>query len=106
MAAGHVIQPRTYYAVFATLIVLTVVTVGLDILAKNNVMSMGPVQVPVAFLIATVKASLVILFFMHVWYSTRLTWVVALSGLLWLGILIAYTVTDYMTRQWVHTPGH
>ncbi len=69
----HVVKPTTYYLVFATLIVLTL-------------------------LIA--KASLVILFFMHLFYSTRLTWVVALSGLLWLGILITYTMTDYLTRNW------
>jgi cytochrome c oxidase subunit 4 len=55
--------------------------------------------------IAAVKASLVILFFMHVLYSARLTWLVALSGLLWLAILIGYTITDYMTRAWNPTVG-
>jgi cytochrome c oxidase subunit IV len=52
------------------------------------------------------KASLVILFFMHVWYSQPLTWVVALSGLLWLAILLTYTLTDYMSRGWNGVPGH
>jgi hypothetical protein len=42
---------------------------------------------------------------MHVLYSARLTWLVALSGLLWLGILIGYTITDYMTRTWNPTVG-
>ena len=55
---------------------------------------------------STGVAAMILLIFMHVWYSTRLTWVVALGSLLWLAILIAYTVTDYMTRHWLHVPGH
>ena len=104
--ASHVIPPRTYLMVFAALIALTVVTIALDLLARAGHLSLGHFQTPVVLGIATVKAAMVILFFMHVWYSTRLTWVVALSSLLWLGILITYTLTDYWTREWIRVPGH
>jgi hypothetical protein len=48
----------------------------------------------------------VILFFMHVRYSPWLIWIVAGGSLLWLGILISYSVTDYLTHEWIHVPGH
>jgi len=51
--------------------------------------------------IACTKALLVILFFMHVRWGTRLTWVVAASGFFWLLILFVLTMTDYMSRGWV-----
>ena len=51
--------------------------------------------------IACTKATLVILFFMHVRWSSRLTWVVAASGFVWLLILFGLTMTDYLTRGWV-----
>ena len=63
-----------------------------DLGALNNI---------VMLLIASVKALLVILFFMHVRWSTRLTWVVAASGFAWLIILFGLTMTDYLTRGWV-----
>ena len=63
-----------------------------DLGALNNI---------VMLLIASVKALLVILFFMHVRWSTRLTWVVAASGFVWLIILFGLTMTDYLTRGWV-----
>jgi cytochrome c oxidase subunit IV len=104
--SAHTTQPRTYLLIFAALIVLTVVTVGLDVLARDNVVSVGRLQHPLALLIATVKAMLVILFFMHLWHSSKLTWTVALGSLLWLAILIGYTLTDYLSRTWAHVPGH
>jgi cytochrome c oxidase subunit 4 len=99
--AQHTIPPRTYFIVFAALILLTGTTIGIDVLVP-----LGALQSWVALGIATIKAGLVILFFMHVYYSTRLTWVVALSSLLWLLILISYTLTDYLTRDWLRVPGH
>jgi cytochrome c oxidase subunit 4 len=84
-----------YYAVFAALIVGTALTVGVafvDLGAMNNVLMLG---------IAMTKALLVILFFMHVRWGTRLTWVVAASGFVWLLILFGITMTDYLTRGWV-----
>jgi cytochrome c oxidase subunit 4 len=51
--------------------------------------------------IASIKAMLVILFFMHVRWSTRLTWVVVASGFFWLLIMFGLTMTDYVSRGWV-----
>ena len=84
-----------YYAVFAALMVGTALTVGvafIDLGAMNNVLMLG---------IAMTKALLVILFFMHVRWSTRLTWLVVASGFFWLIILFGITMTDYLTRGWV-----
>jgi cytochrome c oxidase subunit 4 len=98
--AEKIVTPKTYLTVFVALMVLTAITVTFSRLPVSEdwhtVIGLG---------IAAVKASLVILFFMHVLYSTRLTWLVALSGLLWLGILIGYTLTDYVSRGWNPTAG-
>ena len=93
--SGHVAPKRMYYLVFAALIVGTALTVAVafvDLGAMNNVLMLG---------IACTKALLVILFFMHVRWGTRLTWVVAASGFVWLLILFGITMTDYLTRGWV-----
>ena len=55
----------------------------------------------IALTIATVKATLVVLFFMHVRYSTRLVWVIVASALFWMAILFALTLSDYFTRGWL-----
>ena len=91
----HVAPKMMYYVVFAALIVgtgLTVLAAEIDLGALNNVVMLA---------IACTKAALVILFFMHVRWSTRLTWVVVASGFFWLLILFALTMTDYMSRGWV-----
>jgi cytochrome c oxidase subunit IV len=93
--SGHVAPKSMYYGVFAALIVGTAATVGVafvDLGPLNNVLMLG---------IAMTKALLVILFFMHVRWSTRLTWVTAASGFVWLLILFGLTMTDYLTRGWV-----
>jgi cytochrome c oxidase subunit 4 len=53
-----------------------------------------------AMTIAVLKAVVVVLFFMHVKYSTRLTWVVVIGGVFWLGILLVLLFSDYLTRGW------
>lgn len=93
--SGHVAPKSMYYSVFLALLVgtgLTVAVAFVDLGALNNVLMLG---------IAMTKALLVILFFMHVRWSTRLTWVVAASGFVWLIILFALTMMDYLTRGWV-----
>jgi cytochrome c oxidase subunit 4 len=70
---------------------LTVQIAFFDLGAVNTIAALG---------IAVLKATLVVLFFMHVKYSTKLTWVVVLGGLFWLGILLTITMTDYTTRVW------
>jgi cytochrome c oxidase subunit 4 len=95
-AAPHHVTPLwQYFAVFAGLILLTLLTVAA---ARVN---MGVMNTPVALLIATVKSVLVVLFFMHVIHSTRLTWVVILAAFLWLGVMFLLTFTDYLTRAWI-----
>jgi cytochrome c oxidase subunit 4 len=93
--SGHVAPKSMYYAVFLALLVgtgLTVAVAFVDLGALNNVLMLG---------IAMTKAMLVILFFMHVRWGTRLTWVVAASGFVWLLILFGLTMTDYLSRGWV-----
>jgi cytochrome c oxidase subunit 4 len=57
----------------------------------------------VALTIATIKATFVVLFFMHVRYSARLVWVILIAALFWMGILFAFTLSDYFTRGWLST---
>jgi cytochrome c oxidase subunit 4 len=62
---------------------------------------LGPLNNIVMLTVACIKALLVILFFMHVRWGTRLTWVVAASGFFWLLILFSITMADYMSRGWM-----
>ncbi len=89
-----IVPTRIYYTVFACLMVLTGLTTWV---AFFDLGAFSPV---VALTIAIVKASLVVLFFMHLRYSTRLTWVVGAAGLFWLGILFVLSLSDYLTRYW------
>jgi caa(3)-type oxidase subunit IV len=61
---------------------------------------LGPLNVVAALTIAVFKAALVVLFFMHVKYSTRLTWAVVAGSIFWFGILLVLTLGDYLTRSW------
>lgn len=93
--SGHVAPKSLYYSIFIALIFgtfLTVVVAKIDLGAFNNVAMLA---------IACAKASLVVLFFMHVKWSSRLTWVVVASGIFWLLIMFTLTMNDYMTRGWV-----
>jgi len=63
---------------------------------------LGPWNIVVALTIAVAKATLVVLYFMHVRYSDRLTWVVVIAGFFWLAILLALTMSDYFSRSWLH----
>lgn len=93
-ATHHVIPVRVYLAIFAALCVLTVVTVAaaqFDFGPFNNLVAMG---------IATAKAALVVLYFMHARYSGKLTALVIASSVAFLVILIFLTLTDYVSRAW------
>jgi cytochrome c oxidase subunit 4 len=89
-----VVSPKVYVVVFLLLLLLT----GLTVLASG--VDLGPFNTSVALSIATFKASLVALFFMHVKYSSRLTQLFVAAGFIWLGVLIFITMTDYMSRTW------
>ena len=84
---------RTYYSVFAALIALTLLTVGISFL------ELGAWHTTVGVLIGAVKATLVALFFMHLLHSSRASWLAVLAGLFWLGILMVLTLSDYLSRQ-------
>lgn len=90
----HIVPRSTYFLVFGALIVLTAVTVA----AAN--FDFGPMNDVVAMTIAVTKMMLVLLFFMHVRYSSRLIWVIVASMFFWLIILLALTLTDYSSRDW------
>ena len=94
MSEQHIVPKSTYYTIFALLMLGTAITVAVAYL------DLGPLNTVVALAIACTKATLVVLFFMHVKYSSRLTWVVVLGSVIWLGILLALTFNDYLTRGW------
>jgi cytochrome c oxidase subunit IV len=91
---AHVLPKRVYYAIFAILMFCTYLTVQIAFL------DLGPLNIVAALTIAAFKAVLVVLFFMHVKYSSRLTWAVVVGSVFWLGILLALTMGDYLTRVW------
>jgi cytochrome c oxidase subunit 4 len=95
----HIDSVKTYVLVFAGLIFATVATTAVAFV------DLGPFSVVVALAIAVCKMLLVALFFMHVRHSTRLTRLVLLGALMWLGILILITLTDFSTRGILGTPG-
>ena len=90
----HIVPMRVYFSVIACLFVFTAITVAVAFL------SLGVMNTPVALAIAIFKASLVVLFFMHVKYNTPLMWVFAGAGFFWLIILFALTMQDYVSRSW------
>ena len=95
----HVDSIKTYTGIWALLLVLTAVTTAVAYV------DLGAFSVVVALTIAVIKMLLVALFFMHVRHSTRLTKLVVLGGLLWLAILMTFTLADIWTRGLIGTPG-
>ena len=95
MPEHHIVPKRIYYAVFAALIALTWITVAV------SKIDLGRLNTVVALAVAVIKALLVILFFMHVRYSTRLTKLVVAAGFLWLALMIGLTMADFVSRQWL-----
>ena len=100
MAAEHIVPKRTYFAIWAALVILTGVTAWVSTLNLHLVLGLHDLSLnaAAALLIATLKASLVVLFFMHVKYSPRLTAVVIFAAIFWLLILMALSMADYLTR--------
>jgi cytochrome c oxidase subunit 4 len=93
-SSEHHPAENVYYGVFALLMVLLAVTI---LVARFE---LGVFSFPAAAAIASVKALLIVLYFMHVRYSRPLTWLVAGAGFFWLAILFALTLADYWTRGW------
>ena len=91
----HIVPKSTYYTIFAALLVGTALTV---VFAFIN---LGNFNIVAALVIAGIKAGLVITFFMHVKYSSRLTKMWVAVGFIWLFLMLAITMTDYLTRAWL-----
>jgi cytochrome c oxidase subunit IV len=94
----HVVPKKTYFLIFSALIALTLTTV------RVATIDLGPLNTIVALVIAACKATLVILFFMHVRYSRKLIWLVVASGVMWLALLIGLTLADFVSRPWLPSP--
>jgi cytochrome c oxidase subunit 4 len=92
-AEHHIIPTRVYYVIFLILMICTALTVWVAYL------DLGPLNTIAALAIAVFKAVLVVLFFMHVKYSSKLTWAVIAGGIFWLLILLTI-MGDYLTRAW------
>ena len=92
LMSEHIVPTRVYYLIFAALMVGTYLTVQAAFIDLGRSTRSSRWRSPCA------KATLVVLFFMHVKYSTRLTWAVVVGSVFWLGILLALTFSDYLTR--------
>lgn len=90
----HIVSPKVYLAVFLSLLCLTALTTA------ASFVELYVFNVVVALAIAVIKASLVVLFFMHVRYSSRLTKLTVASGIFMFCVLAGMTLTDYFTRAW------
>jgi len=97
MLPQHAESRKVYYVIFAALLTLTLLTV---VVARID---LGPFNTIVALAIAVTKALLVVLFFMHVRHSSKLTKLVVSGGFIWLAILIGLTMSDFATRGWLAT---
>jgi cytochrome c oxidase subunit IV len=97
---SHVVPVSLYVAIWAALMVFTAITVfaaRLELHVFNIVL---------ALLIATIKGTLVVLFFMHLRYSTKLTMVTVIAAMFFLFLLLGLTMTDYLTRAWLTNPAY
>jgi cytochrome c oxidase subunit IV len=91
--SGHVIATKLYVTIWIALMCLTVITAGVSFI------DLGPLNTVVALSIATFKAILVVLIFMHVKYtSEKLTKTVVISAIFFLFLLLALSMADYTTR--------
>jgi cytochrome c oxidase subunit 4 len=95
----HIVSPKVYLAIFAALMIGTALTVWA---AFQN---FGKFNIVIALVIATIKASLVVLYFMHARYSPKRTQLVIVCSVFWLAIMLALTLTDYDTRSHEMQPG-
>jgi cytochrome c oxidase subunit 4 len=90
----HILPIRTYVSVFVALLVLLVLTVA------ASRMEQGPLNLIVGLSIAVAKAALIVLFFMHVRYNTAVIRLAAITGFVWLAILLVLTMSDFISRDW------
>lgn len=97
--AGHISPKSTYFTIFGALMVCTILTV------MAAFINLGDLNFPIALTIAIFKATLVVLFFMHVKYGSKLTKLVVGTAFFFLGIMLTLTLSDYLSRGWFAAPG-
>ena len=90
----HIVGPPVYLTMLLCLLVLTAITTGVAFI------DLGVFNAVIALAIACLKASLVVLFFMHIKYSSRLLKMTVLAGLFTFMLLLTLTMTDYISRAW------
>lgn len=94
----HIVSPKIYFAIFAVLMICTVLTVAAAEIDLNQYFR--GLNIIVALTIAVLKASLVVLFFMHGKYSPKRTQMVIIASVFWLAVMLFMTMSDYVTRLW------
>ena len=99
-SVGHIVPAKLYVTIWAILMAMTITTV---LVSRVEI---GPFNVVVALVIATIKATLVVLFFMHLRYSPKLTMATVVAAMFFLFLLLGLTMTDYLTRAWLTNPGY
>ena len=96
--AGHVLPLKIYYSIFGLLLALTGLTVAVAYV------DLGVFNIFAALGIAAVKSTVVILYFMHVKYASKLTQLFVALGFCWLAILLGITSMDFASRAWISEP--
>lgn len=96
--AGHIVSKKIYFVIFFALIALTGLTTVVAFV------DLGPLNTVAALAIAVLKATLVVLFFMHMKYNPPLTRIVVVAAFVWLAILLTLTMGDFATRGWTGVP--
>ncbi len=96
----HIVSPRIYAVIGATLLIFTGVTYYAATLDLNHIFH--GLNVIVALAIAVFKATLVVLYFMHARYSPKRTQLVIIAGIFWLALLLLLTLSDYLSRATMH----
>jgi cytochrome c oxidase subunit 4 len=96
----HVIATSIYVGIWAILMFMTGLTVFVSFIELHDW------NIVLALTIATIKATLVVLFFMHLYYSSKLTKVTVIAAIFFLFLLLALSMTDYLTRGWLTNPMH
>jgi len=94
----HIVSPKIYFTIFAVLMICTILTVMAAEIDLNQYFH--GLNIIVALTIAVLKASLVVLFFMHGKYSPKRTQMVIIASIFWLAVMLLMTMSDYVTRLW------
>jgi cytochrome c oxidase subunit 4 len=95
MNAAHLVSVKVYLSVWVALLVLLAVTVGVAYVP------LGRLNTPVALAIATGKAVVVMLYFMHIRYNRALVWLFAVLGFIFVGHMLIWIAADYVSRDWL-----